>query len=243
MGDMATIRRDIGAGHHFIFDDILVSDPHEEMFTPEFWQLQHKITGQARGRGTTIFIKHEGQQWVLRHFKRGGLVGKVLSDQYLFAGVERSRPFEEFKLLEYMRTQGLLVPIPVAARIHRRGLIYQGDLITLGIPDSQDLHHALCNSPLNKDEWQKVGRALACMHNCQVYHHDANVRNIMIDSNKQVWLIDFDRCEQRQGDSWKQGNLNRLLRSLHKEKTKNPVFHWLESDWAACMKGYREVIK
>ncbi|MEL7442576.1 MAG: lipopolysaccharide kinase InaA family protein, partial [Pseudomonadota bacterium] len=117
---MATIRRDIGAGHHFIFDDTLVSHPNAEMFTPDFWQLQDKITGQAKGRGTTIFIEHEGQRWVLRHFKRGGLVGKVLSDQYMFIGVERSRPFEEFRLLEYMRTQDLLVPIPVAARIHRR---------------------------------------------------------------------------------------------------------------------------
>ncbi len=74
---MATIRRDIGAGHHFIFDDTLVSHPNAEMFTPDFWQLQDKITGQAKGRGTTIFIEHEGQRWVLRHFKRGGLVGKV----------------------------------------------------------------------------------------------------------------------------------------------------------------------
>ena len=142
---MATIRRDIGAGHHFIFDDTLVSHPNAEMVSPEFWQLQNKITGQAKGRGTTIFIEHEGQHWVLRHFKRGGLVGKVLSDQYLFVGVECSRPFEEFRLLEYMRSQGLLVPIPVAARIHRIGLIYRGDLITLSIPNSQDLHHALCS--------------------------------------------------------------------------------------------------
>ena len=240
---MATIRRDIGAGHHFIFDDTLVSHPNAEMFSPEFWQLQNKITGQAKGRGTTIFIEHEGQHWVLRHFKRGGLVGKVLSDQYLFVGVERSRPFEEFRLLEYMRSQGLLVPIPVAARIHRIGLIYRGDLITLSIPNSQDLHHALCNGPLSEDEWYSVGQSLAAMHNCQVYHHDANVRNIMIDSKKQIWLIDFDRCEQRQGDSWKQSNLDRLLRSLHKEKAKNPIFHWQESDWSACMDGYREAVK
>ena len=236
---MATIRRDIGAGHHFIFDDTLVKQPHAEMFNPEFWQQQNKITGQAKGRGTTIFIEHENQRWVLRHFMRGGLVGKILSDQYLFLGVERSRPFEEFRLLEHMQSQGLRVPVPVAARIHRRGLIYRGDLITLNIPDSQDLHHVLCNQPLSEEAWHKVGHALAAMHNCQVYHHDANVRNIMIDSDKEIWLIDFDRCSKRQGDSWKQSNLDRLLRSLHKEKAKNPVFHWEEKHWTWCMDGYR----
>ncbi|KHT46355.1 3-deoxy-D-manno-octulosonic acid kinase [Alteromonas marina] len=240
---MATMRRDIGAGHHFIFDNTLVSQPNTEMFSPEFWQLQNKITGQAKGRGTTIFIEHEGQHWVLRHFKRGGLVGKILSDQYFFNGVERSRPFEEFSLLEYMRGEGLLVPVPVAARIHRRGLIYRGDLITLSIPNSRDLHHVLCQQPLSQREWHEVGRALARMHNCQVYHHDANIRNIMIDSDKQIWLIDFDRCSKRQGDSWKQGNLDRLLRSLHKEQAKNPIFHWKEDDWTACLNGYNELVK
>ena len=188
-------------------------------------------------------LPDEGQHWVLRHFMRGGLVGKILSDQYFFNGIERSRPFEEFRLLEYMRGEGLLVPIPVAARIHRRGLIYRGDIITLNIPNSQDLHHFLCQQPLSKGGWNEVGRALARMHNCQVYHHDANVRNIMIDSEKQIWIIDFDRCSKRQGNSWKQNNLDRLLRSLHKEQAKNKVFHWKEDDWTACLDGYNELVK
>jgi len=239
---MATIRRDIGAGHHFIFDDTLVKQPNTDMFNPEFWYGQNKITGQAKGRGTTFFIEHERQHWVLRHFKRGGLVGKILSDQYAFLGVERSRPFEEFRLLTHMREKGLCVPVPVAARIHRRGLIYRGDLITLNIPNSRDLHHLLSSQSLSKDEWHKVGHALAAMHNCQVYHHDANVRNIMIDDSKQVWLIDFDRCCKKEGEGWKQGNMDRLLRSLRKEKVKNTVFHWEETHWAWCMDGYNAAI-
>ena len=64
----------------------------------------------------------------------------------------------------------------------------------------------------------------------------------MIDSDKEIWLIDFDRCSKRQGDSWKQSNLDRLLRSLHKEKAKNPVFHWEEKHWAWCMDGYRNAV-
>lgn len=240
---MATIRRDIGAGHHFIFDDALISEPSVDTFSPEFWQFQNKITGQAQGRGTTIFIQHEQQHWVLRHFKRGGLVGKLLSDQYLFLGVARSRPFEEFRLLKMMREQGLLVPTPVAARIHRQGIIYRGDLITKNIPDSNDLHHMLCRQSLSKDDWHNVGKALAAMHNCQVYHHDANIRNIMMDQNRHIWLIDFDRCHKRQGNSWKQSNLNRLLRSLKKEKNKNPVFYWDESKWKHCIAGYRSEVR
>ena len=50
---MATIRRDIGAGHHFIFDDALVNQPSTDMFNPEFWHAQDKITGQAKNESDT----------------------------------------------------------------------------------------------------------------------------------------------------------------------------------------------
>lgn len=239
---MATIRRDIGAGHYFIFDDTLVSHPNEDMFSPHFWQLQNKVTGQAKGRGTTIFIQHEQQQWVLRHYKRGGMIGKLLNDQYFFVGVEHSRAFKEFRLLAFMQRQGLRVPAPVAARIHRRGFIYRADLITQHIPHSRDLHHMLCEAPLSDDDWFNVGKALAAMHNSQVYHHDANIRNIMMDNNRHIWLIDFDRCEVRSGENWKQGNLDRLLRSLHKEKEKNSTFHWEFVQWQYCLSGYKGAI-
>jgi len=238
VGSMTTIRRDIGAGHHFLFDDAHVSEPTTDLFSHDYWQYQNKITGKAKGRGTTIFIEHDMSRWVLRHFRRGGLVGKLLEDQYVFTGVDNSRPFEEFSLLCFMREQGLRVPVPVAAYIHRRGFIYRGDLITQAIPDSQDLHHVLTREALTPQDWQNVGKALADMHRCQVYHHDANIRNIMMDDARNIWLIDFDRCYRRQGDGWKAGNLDRLLRSLHKEKAKNKQFYWQESDWQYCMKGY-----
>jgi len=238
---MTTIRRDIGAGHYFIFDDAAVDTPNEALFDPHFWQAQNKVTGRAKGRGTTIFISHENHHWVLRHFIRGGLVGKLLSDQYFFTGVENSRPFQEFRLLEYMISEGLLVPTPVAARIHRRGIIYRGDLITKAIPHSRDLHNVLCESPLQPEDWQNVGKALARMHACQVHHHDANIRNIMMDNNRDIWLIDFDRCERRKGDGWKQSNIDRLLRSLHKEKARNTTFYWSEKDWQYCLDGYNSI--
>jgi len=235
---MATIRRDLGAGHHFLYDSAIIGEPSIDTFTHEYWQFQDKIVGHARGRGTTLFIEHDNHSWVLRHFQRGGLIGKLLSDQYVFWGVESSRPFQEFRLLSGMRKEGLNVPVPVAARIHRRGIIYRGDLITQRIPGSQDLHRVLCREPLDKNQWQAVGRALAAMHNCQVYHHDANIRNIMMDDKLAIWLIDFDRCRKRQGHQWKAGNLDRLLRSLLKEKEKNATFHWSMDEWQYCLDGY-----
>jgi 3-deoxy-D-manno-octulosonic acid kinase len=235
---MAIKRRDLGAGHHFLYNDILMNEPTVEMFSREFWQIHNKITGMAKGRGTTVFIEHEEQNWVLRHFMRGGLVGKLLSDQYLFLGVKRSRPFEEFQLLRYMLAHKLKVPTPIGAYIHRHGFIYRGDLITQNIPNSHDLHHILTRQPLSAQQWRKVGQAMAAMHKCQVYHHDANIRNILMDDAEQIWIIDFDRCHKRRGHHWKKDNLARLLRSLRKEQAHNPRFFWQNADWQHCMDGY-----
>jgi 3-deoxy-D-manno-octulosonic acid kinase len=99
----------------------------------------------------------------------------------------------------------------------------------------------LCEKSLSEQDWQNVGKALGTMHNCQVYHHDANVRNIMMDDEHHVWLIDFDRCYQRTGNTWKKQNLARLLRSLHKEKAKNPIFHWQPEQWQSFIDGYNAV--
>ncbi|WP_420934478.1 3-deoxy-D-manno-octulosonic acid kinase [Alteromonas sp. A081] len=240
---MATIRRDSGAGHHFLYDSAIIDEPSIDTFTQEHWEVQHKIIGRAKGRGTTLFIEHEQHSWVLRHFQRGGLIGKLLSDQYLFLGVESSRPFKEFRLLAEMRREGLNVPVPVTARIHRRGMVYRGDLITEEIRGSQDLHKVLCCEPLKPEQWQAVGHALAAMHNHQVYHHDANIRNIMIDDKQTIWLIDFDRCRKREGQHWKAGNLDRLLRSLLKEKEQNAIFHWSMDEWQHCLNGYSSIAR
>lgn len=235
---MTTIRQEFLDGHHIICNSEFVPSPSASLFSASYWQQQGKITGKAKGRGTTLFIKNGEYDWVLRHFRRGGLIGKCLDDQYVFTGVSSSRPFEEFALLTHMRQQGLKVPLPIAASIKRNGLIYRGDLITQAIPNSVDLHHKLTRTALSQHCWRDIGKAMRKMHDCQVYHHDANVRNIMLDDQNQVWLIDFDRCAIKSGHRWKLANISRLHRSLHKEVTKNPQFYWQESDWAFFMQGY-----
>ncbi|MFA0229768.1 lipopolysaccharide kinase InaA family protein, partial [Vibrio sp. 10N.261.45.A7] len=64
----------------------------------------------------------------------------------------------------------------------------------------------------------------------QVNHTDLNIHNILIDENNTVWIIDFDKCYQQLGNSWKQGNLDRLKRSFIKELNKRQI-KWDESEW------------
>ena len=59
-----------------------------EMLSAQYWQEKDAITGSAQGRGTTWFIKYvdsnnsQPKHWVLRHYYRGGLIGKLINDSY-----------------------------------------------------------------------------------------------------------------------------------------------------------------
>ena len=89
------------------------------------------------------------------------------------------------------------------------------------------------------EQWKNIGAVIAKFHSKGIYHHDLNAHNILIDDNDNVWLIDFDRGEQRTvHNSWQQKNMARLLRSFAKEKAKIANFHWQAQDWQTLLEGY-----
>jgi len=210
------------------------------VFSQEYWESKNAITGSASGRGTTLFISHQGFDLILRKYLRGGLPGKLFTDQYWFTGYQNSRAWQEFVLLEQLLQLGLPVPRPVAAQINRQGLICRNHIIVERIPGADDLHSILSQKALNVERWQRIGATIKTFHQKQVYHHDLNIRNIMLDDKQQTWLIDFDRCQIRSGESWKQDNIARLRRSFLKEKNKNSTLQWQEKDWQALLAGYNE---
>jgi 3-deoxy-D-manno-octulosonic acid kinase len=143
-----------------LFDAEHFYAPMPDIFTSQYWHIKHAITGEAKGRGTTYFFQHNNNEYVLRHYRRGGLIGKVMNDQYLYTGLEQSRAWQEFKLMQHMQTLGLTAPKPSAAMVTKHGLCYQADIISARIPNAQDLHHVLQESSLTADVWQKIGQTL-----------------------------------------------------------------------------------
>lgn len=210
-------------------------------FEPEYWQKQGALTGQAQGRGTTYFIEYQQQAWVLRHYKRGGLIGKLLDDQYLYSTLHNTRVWQELQLLRHMLEKNLPVPTPIAGRVEVNVIYYRGDLITAKIPQARDLHQLLLEKPLELQIWHEIGKTIGRFHQQQIFHHDLNIHNIMLDDKQKVWLIDFDKCALRPGDDWKKGNLQRLERSLHKEHNKDAAYHFMQDNWQALIAGYANI--
>jgi len=230
--------RRLGSGVYWFqtdfFDEIA-----EQHFDPQWWQAQDAVFGQAGGRNIAWFVRHRQRKMVLRHYYRGGLVGKFITDQFWREPILQSRAMQEFSLLQWMHQQGLPVPRPCAARFCPQGLWYRADILVEYIADSCDLARVLQRRPLQQAEWQAVGAAVAHLHETGVSHADLNCHNILLDKQGKVWLIDFDRCSRRPPGAWQQDNLQRLQRSLRKELGRLSPFHWREEDWSYLQEGYQ----
>jgi len=108
------------------------------------------------------------------------------------------------------------------------------------IENAQDLTALLQTQQLPNDIWQAIGKLIRQLHDLQICHTDLNAHNILVQqlgNEQKCWLIDFDKCGQKSGDSWKQGNLERLHRSFVKEVGRMNI-QFNEENWAELLKGY-----
>ncbi len=203
------------------YDASLMDVPGADYFSVDFWRDRQALIGEALGRGSAWFIDTPFGPVVLRQYLRGGWVAKLSRKRYLFTLVSRSRPFREFHLLAALYEQGLPVPRPVAVLCAHRGFVSTGAIMTTRISSAQTLADIL---PANnggpefaKDLWGRVGKCIRRFHDAGVWHADLNSRNILLDAELQVFLIDFDRARYTPGKAVKgRANLNRLKRSLVK---------------------------
>lgn len=228
-------RRD---GNVVLYDDTLVSTPDAALFEAGTWAGVPVAPGYSGGRGATLFIEHRGQKWVLRHFHRGGSIGRVLDDQFLWLGEERTRCFREWQLLAHLHALGLPAPRPVAARYQRRGLTYTADLITVLIPDVEPLSTRLARESLSPAAWSAVGACIAAFHRQRIFHADLTAHNLQIDASDRIFLLDFDRGRVRDGGvRWRTANLKRLHRSLVKI-SRDGAIRFTPQEWRWLSDGY-----
>lgn len=222
------------------YDAAVLASMEPRLFEPDWLRDKGSLLGSAQGRNEAYFLHYSGIDMVLRHFRRGGLVGKLNRDRYIRRAVCKGRAMREFMLLAWMRRQGLPVPRPIAARHRPSGLFYRADLITERVPDALPLAEVLQEGALPERNWTAIGSVIRQLHDLGVHHADLNCRNILLDVCEQVWLIDFDKCKRREPNGWMKRNLARLLRSIEKEKRMQERFNWVSEDWSALLSGYIE---
>jgi 3-deoxy-D-manno-octulosonic acid kinase len=192
----------------------------------------------GRGSASIITLPKIGAV-VLRRYRRGGLIGKVLVDRYLFS----SRPFRELSVLAFARTRNVPVPEVLGASSTRIGLVWhRGHIVTRLIPDSRTLPVFIKEKRKDarrvSEVLKKAGAAIKKMHEAGIDHADLNMNNILVDAKDNVFIIDFDKATAHRelGARRRIRNLRRLLRSLR--KLKGVGYSLDDDDFFMIIRGY-----
>jgi len=220
-----------------LYDASRMDQPGFAAFEREYWRGRGALEEVAGGRGTVAFVHDAGRRWVLRHYRRGGLVARFLDDTYFYTGAARTRAHAEWRLLRRLHEWGLAVPVPVAARYVRAGLVYRADLITEELPTRLTLARALAAGPLEPATWRAVGRCIAGLHGRGVQHADLNAHNLLLGTGGEVYVLDFDRGRIRARGAWEDRVLERLRRSLAKVTGGLPDGRCGDAEWRRLLEG------
>jgi 3-deoxy-D-manno-octulosonic acid kinase len=234
-----------------LYDASRVRKPIESVFDRGWWAANGTIEEVTGGRASVFLLRHEEDSWVLRHYRRGGFIANISADRYVWTGESRCRSFAEWRLLARLRSLGLPVPVPIAARYVRRTLTYTADLITEFLHDTISLAKAMTSSQVHEAVWHSVGRTIASFHAQGVHHADLNAHNVMLRlpsshselepgrHSPDVFLLDFDRGQIREPGEWEAEVLQRFRRSLEKvSRLAGQVFE--DRCWLWVMEGYGE---
>jgi 3-deoxy-D-manno-octulosonic acid kinase len=224
---------------YILYDSGLLAKPFSGLFDTEKLAERGFLDGPTVGRGGGYFLRFGSQEWVWRHYRRGGIIGKVLADEFVGWRLDYTRSWMEWRLLAHLYGRRFPVPRPVAAFVARKFGYYRCDLITQRIASAQNLAVLLEQAPLPAKVWVSIGACVRRFHDAGIYHADLNANNVLLDDRMRIYLIDFDRSYQRRPGLWQKKNVNRLQRSLRKIASFANNFYFKEDDFYFFMYGYR----
>jgi 3-deoxy-D-manno-octulosonic acid kinase len=223
-----------------LYDTDIINQISERAFAANGWPKVEPVQGALRsaGRGKTLIVSDAEHEFVLRHYIRGGLPGRLIRDSYFWLGEQKTRSFAEWHLLARLNGLGLPVPRPAAARYCRSGPTYTADLLTMRLPGIRSLADRLAEHPGDEKFWHNLGAELHRFHSAGVNHADLNAYNLQIGQDDDLFLLDFDRGRIMAPGPWQQKNIGRLHRSLRKIKQAHSSIHYREADWNQLLEGY-----
>lgn len=187
------------------------------------WVIPEKASS-----GATFSDLQLKTRWAVRHYSRGGSVfSRLLGDRFVRIG--EARPTFEIRISEGARRRGIPTPRIVAAATYRRKLFYRADLVTMFVPQSENLAETLFDTHRKgaggaSERLEALGAAgalLKAMAEKGLQHRDLNAGNILLQwagAAPSAHVLDLDRARllpegRRAGTG---SMLRRLSRSIRK---------------------------
>lgn len=171
------------------------------------------------GRGQSVLFTFGSYKLMLRHYLRGGFVGKFLTDRYFKLSKNAQRAKNEFLLLNYLHQLKLPVPRPLVSRVKKGFIFVKNDILIEQIENTKNLAQILHTRQLNDQECINIGLMLNKFFKVNLVHTDLNIKNILLNNKQEAFLVDFDKCYlvDKLNAKDKHIMLKRLLRSFKKE--------------------------
>jgi 3-deoxy-D-manno-octulosonic acid kinase len=157
----------------------------------------------------------DGGSAVVRRYLRGGAIRHLNHDRY-FGG---DRAADELRAAEAALRSGVRTPEVVAAGRRPARLGYRAMIATRLIPGARHAAEALAEPSARGGLLRALGAQLARMHGGGIAHPDVNLRNVLVDAEAEVWLIDFDRARvfgAAVSAARRESDISRLARSAAK---------------------------
>lgn len=179
----------------------------------------------ARGRGGVGRLSLGGHELVVRPYKRGGALAKLLHDRY--TGPSRAR--RELEVLAALRAEGVPVVAPVAAVARRHHAFWRLRLCTELVPDALPLPAFLAAHPeLRRFTAEAVGIVLKLAFAAGLRHPDLHLDNVLCacrGERVRAVLVDLDRAKLQKpvaaADS--DAMLARIARYVVRHRSKLPA--------------------
>ncbi|MBI4601298.1 MAG: hypothetical protein HY721_04975 [Planctomycetes bacterium] len=199
------------------------------------------------GRTRHALLRCGDEAWVLKSYRRGGVLGRWNSSRYWGA----RRFLDELRVAAHAERAGIPTAEVLALVVERAGLgSVRAWLVTrylAGVRPLPELFGDAREGPIFRAAGEAVGR----MHEAGIDHPDLHIGNIMgsFDGDEpHVHIVDWDRARVRERSAWSPyANLVRLWRSVEKgrrsggvRRLERPVREFIRGYFAGRPRALRE---
>lgn len=202
-----------------------LTDEHLAQLISIFKTPAQAVNTSLAGRVSTSAVRLTGiGSVIVKHYRRGGMVGHFIKRTYLKWG--RTRCQVEYEHLRNASDLGINVPEPIACA-YKGQFFYQAWLVTREIPN----HQSLANLGFQEKErtetaQKKLLEQLAALIDNRIYHTDLHPGNVLVDADNRVFLIDFDKAAyyRKNKNSLRSKYLQRWNRAVKKHRLPEILF-------------------
>ncbi len=181
-------------------------------------KVREDVSVFTKGRGNVYLWEKGEERFVLRPYRHGGVLGKILGRRFL----RPERFLREVEITELARSRGITCLQPVGVAYYGTLFGIKGFLMSRWLPRSTTLEAWMRGHRPTLYVIKMVAKAIAEMHRAGIEHRDLNIQNLLLvegcDGRLTLSLIDFDRANFVSRMSLKKGmrQLRRLDRSFLK---------------------------